>query len=141
MNHETLMEELPTTLRSQILSLIFQKNNLGSIAFFHGKSPYFICDILPLLKRITLEKDEVIYRHGDYIDESLDILYIYIYIVYFILKGTVQLVSEDHYIFSTFSDGSYFGECDILNKTVSRSAQWMFRISEVNTQYLQSDAN
>ena len=64
------MEELPTNLRIQLLSLIFDKNNLHSIAFFSGKSPYFIADILPLLKRITLEKDEVIYGQGDWIDES-----------------------------------------------------------------------
>ena len=64
------MEELPSSLRSQLLSLIFKKNNLGVIAFFHGKSPYFINDILPKLRRITLEKDELIYRYGDYIDES-----------------------------------------------------------------------
>ena len=116
MNHETLMEELPSSLRLQLLSLIFKKNNLGAISFFHRKSPYFINDILPLLKRITLEKNEVIYHYGDYIDEST---YSYIYIVYFILKGTVKLVSQDHYVFSTYNEGSYFGESDILNKNVS----------------------
>ena len=71
MSHETLMEELPSSLRGELIGLIFKKNNLGSIAFFHGKCPYFINDLLPMLKRITLEKDEVIYRYGDYIDESI----------------------------------------------------------------------
>ena len=74
MSHDTLLEELPTSLRSQLITLIYQQNNLGTIAFFHGKSPDFLNHILPLLKRITLEKDDVIYRDGDWADESKNII-------------------------------------------------------------------
>ena len=73
MSHDTLLEELPTSLRSQLITLIYQQNNLGCIAFFHGKSPDFLNQILPLLKRITLEADDVIYRDGDWADESTHI--------------------------------------------------------------------
>ena len=117
MKHDALMEELPSSLKNQLLSLIFKKNNLGTIAFFHGKSPYFINEILPLLKKITLEKDEPIYRYGEYIDESICISHLYL-LVYFILKGTVQLVSNDHFVLSTYGEGSYFGEADILGNAV-----------------------
>ena len=80
MTHETLLEELPTNMRSQLITLIFKQNNLDSIAFFQGKSPEFLHQILPLLKRVSLAKDELIYRSGDWVDES--IIYIYIYIAY-----------------------------------------------------------
>ena len=126
MSHETLMEELPTNLRIQLLSIIFEKNNLHSIKFFEGKNPYFIIDILPMLKRISLEKDEVIYGQGDWIDESIYIyifiyLYIYIYInlVYFVLKGSVNLVSDDHFAYRTIEQGAYLGETEIINNIVN----------------------
>ena len=82
MSHESLLEELPSGLRSQLITLIYQQNNLGVIAFFDGKNPEFLHAILPLLKRITLEKDEVIYRDGDWADESNIYIYIYIYSVF-----------------------------------------------------------
>ena len=70
MSHDTLLEELPTSLRSELITLIYQQNNLGVIAFFHGKDPEFLNEIMPHLRRITLEKDEIIYRDGDWADES-----------------------------------------------------------------------
>ena len=118
MSHETLMEELPTNLRIQLLSIIFEKNNLHSIKFFEGKNPYFIIDILPMLKRISLEKDEVIYGQGDWIDESIYI-YIYINLVYFVLKGSVNLVSDDHFAYRTIEQGAYLGETEIINNIVN----------------------
>ena len=70
MSHESLLDELPSGLRSQLVTLIYQQNNLGVIAFFDGKNPEFLHEILPLLKRITMQKDEIIYRNGDWADES-----------------------------------------------------------------------
>ena len=70
MSNESLMEELPTSLKSELITLMYQQNHLDSIAFFQGKSPDFLNLILPLLKRIALEKDDVIYRDGDWADES-----------------------------------------------------------------------
>ena len=58
----------------------------------------------------------LIYSSGEFIEES-----IYLYtkdLVYFILKGSVQLVSQDHYVHSNYGEGSYFGETDILKTNV-----------------------
>ena len=117
MTHDTLLEELPTSLRSQLITLIYQQNNMDCIAFFQGKSPEFLNQILPLLKRITLEKDDVIYRDGDWADESKFILENK-YLVYFILSGSVNLISQDNYIVRNYIKGSYFGEYELLIKSV-----------------------
>ena len=75
MNYESLLEELPSSLRAQLVTLIFDENKLGVIKFFQKQNPNFLNMILPLLKRITVEKDEVIYKDGDMADESKLIIY------------------------------------------------------------------
>ena len=70
MNYESLLEELPSSMRAQLVTLIFQENKLGVIKFFKKQNPNFLSMILPLLKRITVEKDDVIYKDGDMPDES-----------------------------------------------------------------------
>ena len=117
MSQDILLEELPAHLRSQLITLIYKENNLDIIKFFQGKSPDFLNQILPLLKRITLSQDEVIYQYGDWADEST-LVNIIIYLVYFILKGDVNLISSDDYMFRTYNQGSYFGEADILTNIV-----------------------
>ena len=42
-------------------------------------------------------------------------IYIYnIYIVFFILNGSVRFVDNTGHIFKIYSEGNYFGEIDIL---------------------------
>ena len=115
MSQNALLEELPQSLRSEVMTLIYQQNNLGVIAFFQGKHPEFIHNILPLLKPLTFEKDDIIYRDGDWADES--IIYI-IFIVYFILSGSVKMINPEHLIYRNYGGGSYFGEVSILKQIV-----------------------
>ena len=75
MTHEALMDELPTNMRSQLSTLIFKQNGLDSIAFFNDKSPEFLNQLLPLIKRVWLGKNELIYRVGDWVDESNKYIY------------------------------------------------------------------
>ena len=78
MNYDSLLEELPSSLRSQLITLIYNENKLDVITFFQNQHPNFLNSILPLLKRISVEKDEVIFNDGDMADESkkVDILII-----------------------------------------------------------------
>ena len=71
MTHEALLDELPINLRSELVTLIYKQNNLDRIAFFQDKPPEFLSQILHMLKRITLEKDDVIFSHGNMADESM----------------------------------------------------------------------
>jgi hypothetical protein len=40
------------------------------IKFFKDKDPNFIMGLLPLLKTIKIEKNEFLFREGDFADES-----------------------------------------------------------------------
>ena len=117
MNQETLLEELPPSLRSIVVTLLYQKNKIDNVQFFHRKDPNFLIEILPCLKQISVDKDDFIYNDGDWADESI---YIYriIYLVFFILKGTVSLATTDYFLIRSYIQGSYFGEAEILTKPV-----------------------
>ena len=120
MNYDSLLDELPSTLRAQLITLIYNENKLDTIRFFENKHPNFLNAILPLLKRVSIEKNEVIYNDGDLADESKLLIYIYIVIllVYFLLEGRVRFVSPDNYIFRIMSYGGYLGQGELFNKEV-----------------------
>ena len=111
-----LLEELPPSLRSDVVALLFHRNQIDNIQFFKTKDPNFLLEILPLLKQLSIDQNEIIYKEGDWTDESI---YILIYVVFFILKGTVSLVSPEFYVIRTYIQGSYFGEMEIFSKPVS----------------------
>ena len=121
MNYDSLLEELPSALRSQLITLIYNENKLDVITFFQNQHPNFLNSILPLLKRISVEKDEVIFNDGDMADESKHFNILIIYLVYFILEGKIRFVSPDNYVFRIMSKGTYFGEQEMLKKEVIKT--------------------
>ena len=69
MDYDTLLDELPSSLRAQLATVIYMGNQLGAIEFFSNQHPNVINSILPLLKRIVVKKDELIYQNGDLAEE------------------------------------------------------------------------
>ena len=69
LDQDLLLNELPAALKSEVMS-ITHKKILDSFSFFKGKPPQFVLDILPGFQHISLSKDEVIYRKGDWIQDS-----------------------------------------------------------------------
>jgi CRP-like cAMP-binding protein len=63
----------------------------------------FLWKILPVLRSIKLEKNEVLYWRGDTSDEF-----------YFIVKGTIKLYNEENNAFVKYSNGEMFGDSDAL---------------------------
>ena len=131
MNYDTLLDELPSSLRSQLATMIYRGNQLHDIKFFNNLHPNIINAILPLLKRLIIKKDEVIYQDGDITEESIFntyyiyiyifIYYIYIYIyyiVYFIQEGKIRFASSDNFVFRLMYRGETFGVTEIINKEV-----------------------
>ena len=118
-NQDELLQELPSALRNEVLNVTHRKI-LNSFSFFKDKPPQFVLDILPKFKHLTLPQDEALYREGDYVEEGIDniFIYIYIYIVYFLLQGRVAFVTKDGYLFRNFVQGSYFGEIEIFKNEV-----------------------
>ena len=118
MNYDSLLEELPSALRSQLITLIYNENKLDVITFFKNQQPNFLNSILPLLKRISVEKNEIIYNDGDIADESIISTKLF-FLVYFILEGRIRFVSPDNFVFRIMTKGKYYGEKEMLRKEVS----------------------
>ena len=82
LDQDMLLNELPAALKNQVLSLT-HKRILDSFSFFKGKPTQFVLDILPEFKHISLFQDDVIYRKGEWVEDSTHIyISIYIYILY-----------------------------------------------------------
>ena len=117
LEQETLLKELPTSLRAEVISHT-HKGLIDKILFLKGRSSEFLWRILPLFRPMSFEKDQIIFRAGDYADESKKLIYIYIYIVFFLLSGSVRMVSKEGYIFKIYTEGNYFGEIEILDQVL-----------------------
>ena len=120
LDQESLLDELPSALKSEVLS-ITHKRILDSFNLFKGKPPQFMLDIIPEFKHISLAADEVIYRKGGWVEDGKEYMYFYIYIyilVYFLLKGRVGFITGDGYLFRNYVNGSYFGEIEVFNRKV-----------------------
>lgn len=96
---------LPPSLRDEILRITYGEI-ISKIKFFmQMKDSDFLWKILPILRSIKLEKNEVLYWTGDTPDE-----------IYFILQGTIKIYS-DHVVpipFIKYSQGDMFGDSDSL---------------------------
>ena len=104
-SHDSLLKELPASLRTEI-SLHMHQKIVERVGFFQDKDPGFISYIVPTLKNITFKSGEVMFQEGDYADE-----------VYFIIFGRVNLKASNGVVFKTYVQGSYFGEVEILENT------------------------
>ena len=117
LDQDMLLNELPSALKNEILS-ITHKRILDSFSFFKGKPPQFVLDILPEFKHISLFQDDLIYRKGEWVENSNTFIYIYQFIVYFLLSGRVGFVTKDGNIFRNYVSGSYFGEVEHFKNLV-----------------------
>lgn len=94
---------LPPSLRDEILRITYGEI-IGKIKFFKDmKDSDFMWKILPILRSIKLEKNEMLYWKGDTSDE-----------LYFIQQGTIKLYSEQSVPFIKYTSGDMFGDSDAL---------------------------
>ncbi|CAG9312626.1 unnamed protein product [Blepharisma stoltei] len=108
---DALLKELPASLRREI-SIHMHKRIVEKIAFFQDKDPQFISLIVPKLKNVHMQSGEILFKDDDYAEE-----------IYFLVKGRVNF-KKNGIVFKTYSQGSYFGEVDVLNnKLRSYTAQ------------------
>lgn len=63
----------------------------------------FVWELVPRLKKIKMEKDDTIYREGDFSEE-----------IYFIKTGKVKLVALNGYAFAYYTEGMHFGDNDVI---------------------------
>ena len=73
------------------------------------------------LKVLKLKKREILYREDDPSEESISCIYsnpYHIYVVYFICKGLVSLITEEGDGIYSFVQGTYFGELETFQKVI-----------------------
>eukprot|EP00347_Sterkiella_histriomuscorum_P008697 403344103 len=89
-----LVKDLPPSLRDEVFSNTYGEI-IQTVEYFRNITDSdFLWRILPLLKPVKLEKDDVLYWKGD---QSEDI--------YFIFKGTIRLYSGKGYPFAKYETG------------------------------------
>ncbi|MES0488899.1 MAG: ion transporter [Leptospirales bacterium] len=99
----SVLAELPLPLKTSV-SLYLNREIIEKVPLFKGASDAFIREIILHLKPAVVTPGDYVFRIGDTGSE-----------MYFISKGSVQVISEDEsIIYATLSDGSFFGEIALL---------------------------
>ncbi len=99
----SILEDLPKPLQTSV-SLFLNQGIIQKVPIFQGASDEFI-------KEIILNLRPVVFTPGDYVVIKGEIGYE----MYFISRGTVDVVSEDEsVIYATLGTGSFFGEIALL---------------------------
>jgi len=102
-NEAQVIHELPISLKT-IVSLQINREIIEKVPLFAGASK-------PFLKEIILNLEPVVFTPGDYIIRAGEIGYE----MYFISRGSVEVLSEDETItYATLEEGSFVGEIALL---------------------------
>ena len=97
------MQILPANLKAEIITHT-HKRIVEKIGFFRKQSPQFLWKILPYLKPLRINTNEILFREGDYSEE-----------IFFILNGDIKILNSNGVVIQTYTTGSYFGEIEILS--------------------------
>lgn len=100
----SLLNELPPNLKIELSYLMFE-SLVKDIEFFKNKPKKFIGFVGIHLKKIKIEKNEIVISQGEASND-----------IYFIKKGQVSVSLKEfgNFSFINIKEGYYFGEIDIL---------------------------
>jgi len=102
-NEASVIQELPISLKTMV-SLQINREIIEKVPLFNGASKSF-------LKEIIMNLEPVIFTPGDYVIRAGEIGYE----MYFISRGSVEVLSEDEAItYATLKEGSFVGEIALL---------------------------
>ena len=96
-----LLETLPSRFSNELI-YIMHKDNIKTLDFLKDQNHDFIIYILPKMKPVKIEKDELLFSYGEYIDE-----------MYLVTKGQLSLEYDySHYRLKVASirKNYHFGE-------------------------------
>lgn len=98
-----VLQDLPVSLKTQV-AIYINKEIIEKVPIFNGASDAFV-------REIILNLDPVVFTPGDIIVNQGDIGYD----MFFISKGSVDVVSEDQtVVYATLTSGQFFGEIALL---------------------------
>lgn len=97
-DERTLLGELPEGLRSEV-SLFLVRDILEKAPLFQGAGDNFLREIALRLRQIVLTPGEYVFHEGDHGKE-----------MYFVSKGTLDVLTRGGELINTLHEGSFFGE-------------------------------
>jgi hypothetical protein len=97
-----ILNDLPHHLKTAV-ALYLNADIISNVPLFQDSVPGFIPSMSVHLKSQIYSPNEVIFHIGDIGRE-----------MYFINKGTVDIISRDGKLLASLSDGAYFGEIALL---------------------------
>ena len=65
----------------------------------------FVWAMVQMLRKIKVDKDDVIYWEGDFSEE-----------IYFIKQGEVKIYAKNGFSFLEYKDGKHFGDPEVIFK-------------------------
>ena len=103
MDEDDLLKELPTSLREKVLFFRFH-GLFDSLEFLKANvKKDFVWHMVQMLRKIKVDKDDVIYCEGDFAEE-----------IYFIKTGKVKLYAKNGFSFISYKEGQHFGDTDVI---------------------------
>lgn len=100
--HLEFLKDIPFSLREKLSSHLY-KTFVKNIYFFQNKSYAFLNATVPKLKRFCYNFNDVIYSKDEESEE-----------IFFINRGRANFKAENNLIFRTYTQGSYFGEIEVI---------------------------
>ncbi|MDX9802116.1 MAG: ion transporter [Spirochaetia bacterium] len=105
-DESSVLHELPASLKTNI-SIFLNKEMIEKVPLFRGAGDALIRDIIMNLEPVVYTPDDYVVKKGEMG-----------YDMYFISRGSVDVVSEDEKIvYATLSSGHFFGEIALLLST------------------------
>lgn len=101
----SIVEDLPVKIQSE-LYLHINKPILEKVPFLSGADPELIEDLMHQLEFRICVPGERVFRKGDPGDA-----------MYFVHKGQVDIVDDDHKAIATLGEGAFFGEMALLSNS------------------------
>ena len=104
----SIFNELPKPLRYEV-AINMHHGAAKEITFFKDKDQTIIAAIVPLLQPMFLERNDYVYKKGEFADE-----------IYFIVRGRISYVfGKEDTVLKSMQRGSYFGDIEVV-KGISR---------------------
>jgi CRP-like cAMP-binding protein len=116
----SIFNELPKQLRYEV-AINMHHGAAKEISFFKDKDQSIIASIVPLLQPMFLERNDYVYKKGEFADE-----------IYFIVRGRISYVfGKEDTILKSMQRGSYFGDIEVVRGISRKYAAKGVRSSEL----------
>ena len=103
-DESSVLDDLPPSLRRE-LSLVLKRDLVKKVSFLRDASQELVQDLVMEMRSVVVTPGDTIMRAGELGRH-----------VYFIGKGTVEVVAPDGTMLSSLSDGDFFGELALLHQ-------------------------